>query len=137
MFLRTRDFHYDEVEQIVFVRCPQPVTLEADAEIDAFFDESLEYWREHVNARVYYVVEITNLTINMRKIDTYTRNIKRMLATSAITIVRYGGGSLQRAAGRLASMKLHVPSNIYATRQEAVEVVRGLRQGKIQLEQAV
>jgi hypothetical protein len=128
MFLRTRDFHYEPGEQIVFVRCLQPIALETEAAIDAFFDESLEYWREHVNARVYYVVDITNLTISMLKIDAYTRNIKRILADSAVTIVRHGGDSLQRTAGRLASMKLHVPSNIYATREEAIAVVRGRRQ---------
>jgi hypothetical protein len=137
MLLRTREFHFDPAEQIVFVQCPKPIVLETDAEIDTFFDESLEYWRTYVKVRVYYVVDIANLTINMRRIDAYTRNIKRMLSASAITIVRYGGGPLQRAAGRLASMKLHVPSNIYSTREEAISVVQELRQGRIQLEDAV
>ena len=129
----TREFRYDAKEQIVFVRCPKPVRLETAAEIDAFFDESMEFWSSKVKTRVYYVVDITNLSINMREVDAYARNIGRMLERCAITIVRHGGDPLQRTAGRIASMRLHVPSRIYATREEAVAVVRGLRDGSVKL----
>jgi hypothetical protein len=137
IFLRTREFRHDQTAGIVFVRCPNRVHLDTGDDIEAFFDESVEFWYRCVKRRVYYVVDITNLTINMRHVDTYTRNIKRILAMSAVTIVRHGGGSLQRTAGRLASMKLHVPSHIYATREEAVDIVRGLQQGEIRIATAV
>jgi len=58
---------------------------------------------------------------------------KYFLENIAITVVRYGGTSLQRTSSRLASMKLHVPSRIYGSREDAIDIIRGLRAGTIAL----
>ena len=52
----------------------------------------------------------------------------------AITIVRYGTDPLRRAATRLMALKLHLPSNIYDTREEALAVIRGLKDGSIHVD---
>lgn len=128
------DFRYSPSEEIVFVRCTTPIRLETAEAIDAFFEESIAFWKREVKKRVYYVVDITNLSMNMQFVDVYARNIKRMLETCALTIVRYGGDPLQRTAGRIASMRLHVPSRIYETHEQALAVVHGLRDGSIQIQ---
>jgi len=134
MIGNAHEFHYDAAEQIVFVRCSTPVRLDSPRAIDTFFDESIAFWTKQVKTRAYYVVDISNLSIDMHFVDAYARNISRMLAKCAHTIVRHGGDPLQRTAGRIAAMKIHVPSRIYETRDEAVAVVRGLRDGSIELE---
>ncbi len=131
-----REYQYDAAEQIFFVSFSAPVALETAADVDAHFEVSNVFWKKHVKKRVYFVVDISNLAINARLVEAYSRNLKHVLATMAITIVRYGGSPLQRATTRLAAMKIHVPSQIYASREDAIEVVRGLRAGTIQLAEA-
>ena len=131
---RVHEFEYDKDEEIVFARCSEPIRLDTPKDIDAFFDESLAFWQREVKKRVYYVVDITNLSINMQFVDVYARNIMRMLTICAVTIVRHGGDPLQRTAGRIAAMRLHVPSRIYETREDAIAVVHGLRDGSIEIQ---
>jgi hypothetical protein len=128
-----REYRYDAAEAIMFISFSERVPLDTEQEVDAHFEESAVFWRAHVKKRVYFVVDISNLAISARLVDCYSRNVRRVLATMAITIVRHGGTPLQRATTRLAAMKLHVPSHIYESREAAIEVVRGLRAGTIQL----
>ena len=72
--------------------------------------------------------------MNVAELDYYAQQVKRVSEIcKAITVVRYGGDPLSRTSNRLISMKLHTPSNLYTTRDEALQVVRGLRSGKIAL----
>jgi hypothetical protein len=43
----------------------------------------------------------------------------------------YGGDVAQRTAARRVAISLHVPSNLYATRGEALAIVPGFRAGTI------
>jgi hypothetical protein len=49
----------------------------------------------------------------------------------AIATVRYGGSMLQRLASRAVAAQLHLPSNVYRSREEALAVVHALRAGKM------
>jgi hypothetical protein len=40
---------------------------------------------------------------------------------------------LQRLAARMAATMLHVPSNVYRSREEALAVVRALRSGTMKV----
>lgn len=120
-------FHeYDPDENIVFVRFPT-VALETQDDIRRHFDQSVAFWHEHCGGRkVFYVVNYDGLTINLRENDYYAEQLKRVLA-NAITIVRYGGDPLQRTAVRLVNMKLHAPTRLCESREEALAFVRALR----------
>ena len=50
--------------------------------------------------------------------------------------MRYGGDSLQRTAARLYNMKLHAPSRLYESRDEAIAVVKAIQSGQMQIEAA-
>jgi hypothetical protein len=124
---------YDDAEKILFTSHPVPVELATRADIETYFDESIQFWREHCHGKkVYVLVDYNNLTSNLDEIDFYATQVKRVLFECAITIVRYNGGMLQRMASRMAAIKLHTPSNTYSSREEAIAVVRGLRRGTIQ-----
>jgi hypothetical protein len=127
---------YDREENILYVTFPR-VHLETQAEIEAHFDRVLAYWRDTCNERkVFYVVGFDGFTVNLRENDFYAAQMKRVLDECAITVVRYGGDSLQRTAIRLYNLKLHAPSRLYESKEEAVEVVRAIQAGSVQVEAA-
>ena len=71
--------------------------------------------------------------MNLRESAFYAEQMRRVLPL-AITIVRYGGDSLQRAAARLYNMKLTPRPNLYESRDQALDVVRAIRSGKMRIE---
>jgi hypothetical protein len=126
-------FSYDEVEQTIFATHPKPIELSTRAEIAAYFDDALRFWRRSCGGRrVYVVVDYSNLTTNLDEVAFYSEQIGRIIAQCAITIVRHNGGLVQRTAGRMTAIQLHTPSNMYPDRESALAVVRGLRRGSIQ-----
>jgi hypothetical protein len=124
---------YDPVENIIYVTFPV-VHLETSSQIKEHFDRVIAFWRSSCKGRkAYYVVDYDGFTVNLRENEAYAQNMKRVSEICAITIVRYGGDALQRTAVRLYNMKLHEPSRIYASKDEAVAVVRALKSGDMTL----
>jgi hypothetical protein len=127
---------YDAAENIVYVTFPK-VHLETQPEIRAHFERVLAFWRTNCGGKkVYYVVNYDGFSVNLRENDYYAQQMRRVLDQCAITAVRYGGDSLQRTAARLYSMKLHSPTRLYDTREEALKVVRALKAGEMTIEAA-
>jgi hypothetical protein len=123
---------YSDAEKIIFTSHPEPIVLETQDDMVAYFDQCIRYWRLHCRGeKVFVVVEYENLTTNLDELDFYASQVKRVMNECAITIVRYKGGLVQRMAGRGTAVRLHAPSNMYASRSEAINVVRGLRRGTI------
>jgi len=125
---------YDEERQILFVSHPDPVTLETQAEMRAYFDYGIGFWREQCNGRrLYVVVDYENLTTSHEELEFYASQAKRVMDEIAITIIRYNGTLLQRMAGRMTALALHTTSKTYGSLEEALEVVRGLQRGTISI----
>jgi hypothetical protein len=125
---------YDEVENVVSVWHDAPVQLETAAQLVAYFDAIVGFWRRTcLGKKAYYLVDWRNFTTNVRENDLYAAQVKRVVDQCAVTIVRYCDNPLQRTAGRLVAVKLHVPSHIYDTREEAVAVIRGLKRGEVSI----
>lgn len=119
---------FDPALNVVAVSHPSPVHLETQADIKAYFDAIVRYWRAHCREqRAYYLVNWNGFTTNMKENTYYAENVKRVVDECAILIVRYTDNPLQRAAARFVSLKLHVPSNTYATREDAVAVIEAHR----------
>ncbi|WP_394835481.1 hypothetical protein LVJ94_00965 [Pendulispora rubella] len=125
---------YDPEEEILFVSFPKGFHLETRAQVEVGFDRALEVWRSACGGRrVYFVVDYTNFSLNLNLNDFYVQQVKRVLNECAVTIVRFGGDPLARTGARLRSMKLHMPSHLYDSREEAIAVVRALRQGRMEI----
>ena len=123
---------YDEDENIVYVRHPRPVHLDTPEAIAAYFEENRQFWREHCGGRkAYFVVDFDGQTVDTAHQDFYAQCVKAAMDECSVTVVRYGGKMLQRLASRMAAASLHVPSNVYNSREEALAVVRALRSGKM------
>ncbi|HWL89135.1 MAG TPA: hypothetical protein VNO21_25205 [Polyangiaceae bacterium] len=125
---------YDAGDEIIHVSYPGGFHLETREDITEMFDAVVGFWRARcAGQRVYYVVDYTNYSSNLAHNDFYVKQVKRVIAECAITIVRFGGDPLTRTGSRLRGMKLHVPTNLYATKSEALTVVRALREGRMSL----
>ena len=124
---------YDDVEKIIFVLHPQPVDLATRADMAAYFDTGIAFWRRNCRGqRVFVVVDYANLSSNLREVEFYASQLKRVIDDCAITVVRYNGNMVQRMISRMAAIQLHTPSNTYGSREEALAVVRGIKRGAIQ-----
>jgi hypothetical protein len=129
-----KKYSYDADQNILSLRHPDPVDLATRADIVGYFDRARAFWVQNCKPRkVYALVDYANLTMNLDELDAYADQVKRMLRECAITIVRYDGTMVQRMAGRMTAIRLHVPSNTYATREEALHVIRGLKLGTVKL----
>jgi hypothetical protein len=131
-------FHsYDAVDNVVYVAFPN-VHLETAAEIRAHFDHAYSFWRDHCGGKkAYYIIGYDGFSVNLRENELYAEQMRRILTDCAITVVRYGGDALQRTGVRLCTMKLHAPSRLYASRDEAIAVVRALKLGEMRLDSPV
>jgi hypothetical protein len=127
---------FDPVENIVYVTFPT-IHLETQADIRAHFDKVIAFWKDKCRGKkVYYVVGYDGFSVNLRENDYYGQQMRRVVEQCAITIVRYGGDSLQRTAARLYNMKLHAPSQLYESREEAVAIVKAIQGGEMAIEGA-
>jgi hypothetical protein len=122
------DLSYDLSENIVYMSFPHPVELNSRSDITDHFDRVIAFWRGHTAGRkAYFVVDFENITINVAELAYYAEQTKRAHDICAITSVRYGGNPLQRTATRLAGMKNQRPSNIYETREQALNAIRAMK----------
>lgn len=134
MGAKTSALKYDADENIVFVWHPEPVFLTTRADIENYFEANRRFWRFHCHGqKAYFVVDFDGQSVSTDHQDFYAENVKAAVDECAITVVRYGGSMLQRLAARSVATALHLPSNIYASRDEAVAVVRALRRGSTKL----
>jgi len=122
------DLSFDPQENILFVSHPEPIHLDSETRIQEYFDEVVAFWRAKCKRqRVYFVIQYEGLTVDINLKEAYAKQVSRGVKDCAITIVRYGGDPLQRTVARLVGIQLHVPSNVYHSRQEAIAMVRSLR----------
>jgi hypothetical protein len=127
-------WHYEPAEKILFASHPEPVFLATRQTIADYFEDGIRFWRRHCGGeKVFIVVNYENLTTNLDELEVYAAQVKRVIDECAITVVRYRGNLLQRMASRITAIKLHTPSNTYTSREEALSVVRGLRDGTISM----
>lgn len=125
---------YDPVENIVYVTFPN-VHLETRADIRVHFAYAYNFWVDNCSGRkAYYVVGYDGFSVNLRENEFYAEQMRPILEDCAITVVRYGGDALQRTGARLYNMKLHAPSRLYESRDEALAVVRALKSGEMRLD---
>lgn len=119
---------YDKVENVIFMTFPEPLLLDSKAEIVAHFERIIAFWRAHAGGqKAYFVVDFDNVTIEPSQMSHYVEQTKRAHDICAIASVRYGGSPLQRTVTRLAGMKIQRPSNICDSREEALAIVRAMK----------
>jgi hypothetical protein len=125
---------FDPREQIMFVGFAG-LRLDSEQQVRAAFEEIRRFWTESCGGRkVYAIIDYTKFDLNIRLTEYYAGFVKEAVDTYSITTVRHTTDVLARATLRVVGLKIHRPSNLYATKEDAVEVVRALRAKAIALE---
>ena len=126
---------YDPAENVVYVTFPRRVHLETKEDIRRHFADAYAFWRDCCGGRkAYYVVGYDGFSVNLQENECYGQHMRPIVEQCAITVVRYGGDALQRTGVRLYNMRLHAPSRLYESREEALEVVRAIKTGTMSIE---
>ncbi len=124
---------FDADEQILLVGMAN-LRFESEPQIAAAFDEIARFWkRACASKKVYCVVDYTSFALEFALTDTFATYVKQAVDTCAIAVVRHTGDLTARATIRAVAIKIHQPSNLYATREEAMSVVRELRASRLGL----
>jgi hypothetical protein len=124
---------YTQSEQTLVMSCSEELNLQSRADITACVDDMVEVMLEVTKGRpIYLVIDYANFKFNLAENDFLRVETERMVRmANIVTIVRFGADSLMRAAARTRSMKMHAPSHLYSTLEEARDVIRQLREGKL------
>jgi hypothetical protein len=130
------DYKYLRADGIIELTHREPVLLSEPQDFDDYFGQFLEYWRKMAGGqKVYALVNWGNFRINLRASNDYARNIASLYDRVVTAIVRYNPEDPElRTTGRLTSVRLHKPAHIYGTREEALAVIRGLRDGSVDVD---
>lgn len=89
------------------------------------------YWKAHINKRCYAIVDYTGTTIDKAAAEAFAEERQRIVSEMTITTLRFSTDLESRATIRAMSIKIHQPSNLYASREEALQVVRDIQAGLI------
>jgi hypothetical protein len=124
---------FDRSEQTMLVGMAG-LRFETRAQIKAAFDAIHQFWTlECSGNKVYCVVDYTDFSLHIALTETYAEFVKTAVDSYGITTIRYTTDLSARATMRAVAIKTHRPSNLYATREDAMAVVRGLRASRIAL----
>jgi hypothetical protein len=117
----------------MFIRLPG-AKLETEVQVQRIFDAIRRFWvRECAGAKVYCVVDYTDFSLNIALTAAWAAGVQHAVETYTIATVRYCTDISARATVRAVAIKTHQPSNLYATREDALSVVNGLRAKRIEL----
>jgi hypothetical protein len=124
---------FDGDEQILFVGMAN-LRFESEPQIAAAFEEIARFWkRTCAGKKVYCVVDYTSFALDLALTDTFATYVKQAVDAYAIAVARHTTDLIARATIRAVAIKIHQPSNLYATREEAMNVVRDLQASRLGL----
>src|ERR1043165_8421565 len=127
---------YWSEDQILFVNNLANTKFDSIEVIDAAFAEIDRFWKKRCGKKVYCIIDYTNLTIEPGLLPYWSEKRTAAVKMYSVTAVRFGADLGTRVALRAMAIKTPVASNVYATREEAIAVVRGISQGTIQVAHA-
>jgi hypothetical protein len=125
--MKTPTFAYDAGDEILFVGFAN-LRFDSKQAIQSAFEAVRVFWKTHCASRkVYCVIDYTNVEFDDSLTEFYAGYVKRAVEEYSITTVRYTTDVHMRATLRVVGMTIHKPSNLYASREDAIQMVRALR----------
>jgi hypothetical protein len=128
-----RLFEYRPADEILVVRVFANTHFDDLKKIDRAFALVDSYWRRHVKKKVFCIIDWNGLQIHPSVQSHFFKHRDQAVNTYGPT-VRFGADLVARTVLRAAAVKTHVPSNVYATLEEAIEVVCLIRRGSIEMQ---
>jgi hypothetical protein len=125
--MKLAGFTYDAALDVVLVDLAG-VRLETRADIDRHWERTVDWWKKgRKGEKAIYVVRYDGFALNLRESDYYASRMQEALQVIAHTVIRYGGDPLQRSAARTRGVKIHMPSHLYTSLDEALDMVARIR----------
>ena len=120
MASQTVRFEYDAGRNILFTEDDYEITTEKD--VDDFVKINLEQL-EKIGHKMYIICKIDGLHISASVSEYYGKRIKEIIGQYNHGFARYGENPAARMTVRTASRKADLESNIYSSREEAIEAI--------------
>ena len=126
---------YVPADDVLFVDNLKGKKFVKPEDVDAVFDAIDSYCRAHCAGRkVFCLVDYAGVSIASYLQPQFARRQKAAVDTYSITTIRYGADLVARTTIRSLAIRIHRPSNLYESRSEAMQIVRGIRMGRIKLD---
>lgn len=130
------DFAWDPAERVFFIDVSGR-TWTTEADVNAHFDRIDRLWSEWTGGvPTDMVAGYRGFTFDMRALGDVYRQRGQLVASTCfrgMNVLRWGldDDPMLRTTQRIFAIATHRPSHIYSTRDEALEVLRGIRTGKV------
>ena len=125
----TVNIEYDAERNIVFTVDNWDIKNTVD--VDEFYAEHAKCF-EKIGKKFYMISNIDNLSIHPSVLEYYGETARRTIGHYILGFARWGSNDLARMSIRTSSMKAHLESHIYHTRDEAIQYIEELKKNTIQ-----
>lgn len=119
-------FEYDREENIVFAE--DHGEIQTPEEADAFFDQ-YETYLNRVGKKVYMVVNIDHLLVRSAVSAYYGAQARERVVQHILGFARWGTDTWARLTVNTSSGKGKIPTNIFETREQAIEYIEKIKAG--------
>jgi len=120
----TVNVEYDAESNIVFTIDRWDIKTQTD--VDEFFAEYIRQF-EQIGKKFYMISNIDNLSIHSSVLEYYGETARRTVHHFLLGFARWGSNDLARMSIRTSSMKTHLESHIYQTREAAIQYIEELK----------
>jgi hypothetical protein len=129
--MTTAHCSYSAEDNVWFVDIFAHARFSTARQVADAFAECRRYWKSHINKRCYAIVDYTGTTIDKAAAETFAEERQRIVSEITITTLRFSTDLEARTTIRAMSIKIHQPSNLYASRDEALKVVHHINAGLV------
>lgn len=109
------------------------LNLKYKAEVDALWEAIDNYWDINIKRKSYILVNYSDFSPSSLLTSYWAIKVRAAVMKMAITSVRYSNQTMVRTVVRTSLIKVHLPSNMYGSRQEALAVIDGLKSRSVEL----
>jgi hypothetical protein len=124
-------FVYSPADSLWSVNALAGVHFVRLAHVVEVFEACHRYWELHIKQRCYALVDYTDTVVDKGLVAAFAEERRRIVAGLTITTLRFTADIQARTAIRAMSIKIHQPSNLYASREEALAVLERIRTGSL------
>jgi hypothetical protein len=124
-------FSYSAKDNVWFVEVFARTHFTDVRQVSETFASCRRYWKAHIGKRCYAVVDYTGTTIDKSIAPSFAEERQRIVSELTITTFRFTSDLEARAAIRAISIRIHQPSNLYASKEEALAVLQKIHAGVV------
>jgi hypothetical protein len=127
----TAPFVYNASDNLWSVNVFAGVRFTRLTQVEDAFEACHRYWDLHIKQRCYVLIDYTDTVVDKGLLEAFADKRRTIVSGRTITTLRFTADIQARTAIRAMSIKIHQPSNLYASREEALAVLERIRAGSV------